>query len=128
MPPGGHVEEGELPHTCALREALEETGLEVELIVEEEVWVEQRHAASVPRPYHCLVEEIPTRGDVAEHHHLDFIYVGHPKSGELCHCAAEATDIRWFERADLEALEAETIYPEVREIALRLLHHEAKAS
>ena len=31
LPPGGHVEQNELPHEAAIREALEETGLHIKI-------------------------------------------------------------------------------------------------
>jgi 8-oxo-dGTP pyrophosphatase MutT (NUDIX family) len=34
LPPGGHVERGEIPDNAAVREVFEETGLNVELVGE----------------------------------------------------------------------------------------------
>ena len=34
LPPGDHIEQGELPDDAAVREVLEETGLEIELVGE----------------------------------------------------------------------------------------------
>src|SRR6185437_245535 len=59
LPPGGHVEPNETPPECAKREAREETGLRVELIPQENLWLNYSNAASFERPYLCLLENIP---------------------------------------------------------------------
>ncbi|CAM0117563.1 NUDIX hydrolase [Rhabdochlamydiaceae symbiont of Dictyostelium giganteum] len=83
LPPGGHLEEGETPPECAYREALEETGIEIELIPQENIWIEEWNAKSIVRPYMCLLEEIPAYKETPAHQHIDFIYLAKPIGGEL---------------------------------------------
>ena len=107
MPPGGHLEEGELPSEGAIREALEETGLRVEILRDDPIEIEVEQARSFPRPYLCLVEDLP------DHQHIDFVYLGEPVGGEL------KEGWRWM---DLEAIEAEReIFEDVAHIAKRAL-------
>lgn len=121
LPPGGHVAPGELPHECAKREAFEETGLEIEFIMQDGIAVDYPHARSIPHPYMCLLEEIPAYRDQPAHQHADFIYVGEPSGGRLSPQLEEVADIQWFTIADLEALERHrVIYPEVQDTAMRL--------
>jgi 8-oxo-dGTP pyrophosphatase MutT (NUDIX family) len=122
MPPGGHLEANELPHAGALREALEETGLDIELIKDHEhLWVEYPHAQSLPRPYQCLLETIPAVNGSPAHYHLDWIFVGHPCGGSQNINLVESTQLRWFTAAEIAALPENDIYPEVRAFALQLL-------
>lgn len=122
LPPGGHVEEGELPHQCAIREAYEETGLEVALIEDEHLWFEEGEARSLPRPYFCLLEDIKAHGNKEAHHHLDMVFVGRAVGGALRHNDAEAMAMRWFNVEEVEAMVVpEEIYPEVKEIIFMLL-------
>ena len=72
LPPGGHIEQGELPDDAAVREVLEETGLEVELVGE------RREDVSDPvqlhRPAGVQLENIGPG-----HQHIDLIYFATPK-------------------------------------------------
>lgn len=71
--------ENETPEEAALREVKEETGLEVELIPQENVWVEYEHAKSLHRPFFRLLENIPARGSEPAHQHMDLVYLARPK-------------------------------------------------
>ncbi|NGX59357.1 MAG: 8-oxo-dGTP diphosphatase [Chlamydiae bacterium] len=62
LPPGGHREPNETPPETARREVLEETGLEIEFIHQENIWVEEWNAKSIPRPFSVLLETIAAKG------------------------------------------------------------------
>jgi 8-oxo-dGTP pyrophosphatase MutT (NUDIX family) len=98
LPPGGHIEENETPPQCAIREALEETGLEIQIIPQENLWIEAWNATSFERPYLCLLENIPAHGTKPAHQHMDMVYLAKPLSGTLLPGA------RWFSIAEVEAL------------------------
>ena len=67
LPPGGHVENHELPHDAAIREVIEELGIVPKLFVfDEPSWGIQ----TVPMPLAILVEPIDY-----EHSHIDMIYL-----------------------------------------------------
>lgn len=98
LPPGGHVELNETPPECAKREAFEETGLEIEIIPQENLWVEHWNASSIERPYMCLLENIPEHGAKPAHQHIDFIYLAKPLTGTL------NDEARWFSLEEAESL------------------------
>lgn len=104
LPPGGHLDPNEIPSEAAKREAFEETGLEIEFIAQENVWIDRWNAKSFHRPYMCLLEEIPAYGDKPAHQHIDMIYVAKPIGGALTHNQHETHDIRWFTVKELEAM------------------------
>lgn len=83
LPPGGHLEENETPPETARREVLEEVGLSIEFIRQENLWVDEWNGKSIERPFSCLLENIPARGVEPAHQHIDFIFVGRPTGGEL---------------------------------------------
>lgn len=117
LPPGGHIDPNETPSEAAKREAFEETGLEIALISEENVWVQCWNAKSLPRPYLCLLEEIPAYHDKPAHQHIDLIYLGRPIGGQLQENEAETQGIRWFSLKEIEELESDTeIFEETKQV------------
>ncbi|MBS0604013.1 MAG: NUDIX domain-containing protein [Verrucomicrobia bacterium] len=105
LPPGGHLEANETPPECARREAHEETGLHVELIKDEHVWVSRWNAESFERPWLCLLENIPTHNSQPAHQHVDFVYLGRPIGGSIGEEHLRQHDIRWFTSEEVQALD-----------------------
>lgn len=118
LPPGGHLEPNETPPEGALREAKEETGLDIALIEQENVWIDRSNARSFTRPFLCLVEEIPAHGDQPAHQHVDFVYIARPV-GEvvLAENVAESEGLAWYTLKDVEALkDEEEVFVETKEV------------
>ncbi len=72
LPPGGHLEPNEDPVQGALREALEESGLVVEVIPPPDLLVVETPQV-VPPPAVILIEGI-VRADQPFHQHIDHVY------------------------------------------------------
>jgi ADP-ribose pyrophosphatase YjhB (NUDIX family) len=118
LPPGGHLEANETPPECAHREVLEETGLSIELIKEEHIWIDQQNAISCERPYLCLIENIPEHNGTASHQHIDFIYLARPIGGTLHPCSSE---LRWFTLEEVRQLKPDEIFADTQEIVATIM-------
>jgi 8-oxo-dGTP pyrophosphatase MutT (NUDIX family) len=99
LPLGGHIELDEHPEQAALREAREESGLEVELLGERPPTTEPGTRALIA-PRFLDIHRITDT-----HEHIGMIYWARPKSGALKLSAAEHHDIRWCSAADLDDLQ-----------------------
>jgi 8-oxo-dGTP pyrophosphatase MutT (NUDIX family) len=99
LPLGGHIELDEDPETAALREAREESGLEVELLGE-------RPPTTGPGTRALIAPRFLDIHRISDtHQHIGLIYWARPRNGQLTLAAAEHHDIRWCSRAELEALQ-----------------------
>ena len=116
--PGGHVDENELPHEAAIREAREETGLEIELMHDESVWITpQFNGKSVPRPAFMLLEKIPPYKEQKEHFHIDCVYRARPFGGEMIQHPEELLGMGWFSLEETASLE---MFQETRDVLAQL--------
>ncbi len=129
MPPGGHMEPNEIPDKSALREVKEETGLDVEILGEEQEDFYRNtgyEGRILKKPFAFFLERIPASEErrEPEHEHIDFIYRAHVRDPKqtLIRCHAESDHLRWFTRAEIAALDASSeIYANVQNILLHLL-------
>jgi 8-oxo-dGTP pyrophosphatase MutT (NUDIX family) len=99
LPLGGHVELDEDPEQAALREAKEESGLEVELLGERPPTTEPGTRALIG-PRFLDIHRISDT-----HEHIGMIYWARPKSGATTLAVEEHHDIRWCAAAELDALQ-----------------------
>lgn len=99
LPLGGHIELDEDPEAAALREALEESGLEVELLGE-------RPPTTGPGTRALLAPRfLDIHRISATHEHIGMIYWARPKHGTLTLAESEHHDIRWCSTAELDHLQ-----------------------
>jgi 8-oxo-dGTP pyrophosphatase MutT (NUDIX family) len=98
LPVGGHIELNEDPEGAALREAKEESGLDIELVGERPPTTGfGTRALIAPRflDIHYISDT---------HEHIGMIYWAKVQGGDLKLSETEHHDIRWCTRADLEEL------------------------
>lgn len=119
LPAGGHVEDGEAPAEAAVREAREETGLDVTIVPGPSAALPAAFPHRVvPAPW--LTAEVPAAPDrhTNEHHvHVDHVYVAvtvshRPKVEPEHH-------VRWFTAAGIAG--APAISKDSRLLAAQLL-------
>lgn len=99
LPLGGHIELDEDPEQAALREAKEESGLDVELLGERPPTTEPGTRALIA-PRFLDIHRINST-----HEHIGMIFWARPASGQLTLSPSEHHDIRWCSAADLDALQ-----------------------
>lgn len=100
LQPGGHIEEGETPDEAAVRETVEETGFDVEILdifsPEREEAVSDFPQQALPRPFDINIHQVREG-----HWHCDFLYLAEVKQKVEASHSHEHGGIRWFSREEL---------------------------
>lgn len=118
LPPGGHIDNDELPEDAARREVLEESGLDVELLEPPPApWGDVR---ILHRPVCVLLENIEPG-----HQHIDLIYFARALSERVEISRREAAEYRWFAADDLDAPE---VADDIRALGLQALEASQNAT
>ncbi len=114
LPPGGHIEPNELPDEAAVRETLEETGIEICLVGERGL---DRDRPDEPRqlirPAGIQLEDISPG-----HQHIDLIYFAVPRSA-LADPYGLPAGVGWYDEPALASL---PLTDEVRAWCFKALH------
>ena len=99
LPLGGHIELDEDPEQAALREAREESGLDVELLGE-------RPPTTSPGTRALIAPRFLDIHRINEtHEHIGMIYWARPRQGTVTLATEEHHDIRWCGPEDFAALQ-----------------------
>jgi 8-oxo-dGTP diphosphatase len=108
--PGGHIDPDEDPAQAALREVVEETGVEATVIGEPAFThpAVQSHAA----PW-TVIEMDVTDSKVGAHRHVDLVYVCRATGGNLAAQLTEVSDARWIPVAELAGLPTPVELPDL---------------
>ena len=101
LPPGGHIEPGELPDDAAVREVFEETGVRARLVGDRGLPVEYPRQLAVPAG--IQLEDI-----APGHQHIDLVYFAVPIDADCAvspECAARDR-AGWYDPQELDELGA----------------------
>ncbi|MCL1852782.1 MAG: NUDIX domain-containing protein [Peptococcaceae bacterium] len=102
LPPGGHIEENELPDEAVLREIFEETGVRAALMpFGHDLSVAQENCRELARPFTILLEDIEKDGC---HNHIDLVYLCRALNEDLTPQDAETDGVGWFSCEEIKEL------------------------
>lgn len=99
LPIGGHIELDEDPEQAALREAQEESGLQIELLGDRPPTTEEGTRALIAPRFLDIHRISPT------HEHIGMIYLARVLSGDLTLSEREHHAIQWCSQSDLDELQ-----------------------
>ena len=104
LPPGGHVDENELPCRAALREIFEETGVKAQIISTSNGigLVSDAHCKELPHPFVILLEDIE---NTWLHNHIDLVYICKAEFDDFTVNETEADGIGWFTPKAIQGLD-----------------------
>ena len=108
VPIGGHIERNELPCDSVIREAKEETGLDIEIFS-----IKKGKSANIAQPAQINLDHVRE-----DHKHINLMYFATVKGGQQTEKTDDGMELRWFSREDLEK---ENLMPNIKEWALEAI-------
>jgi len=103
LPPGGHIEENELPEEAVLREIFEETGIRAEIMPTiQNLDLKSKLCKELNLPFVVLLEDIEGNGT---HNHIDMIFICTAINEDLLPQESEIHGIGWFAYEEIKQLE-----------------------
>lgn len=102
LQPGGHIEENENPEDCAIREVLEETGINARLVGER-----LPRETDLIRPFALQLNKMNE-----EHEHFDLIYLAVTDENDLHQNFDETEGIGWFTKEEILDENFDTFEPQ----------------
>jgi len=119
LPPGGHIDENELPCQAALREIYEETGVKAQVLSAScgVGLVSDAHCKELPLPFVVLLEDIE---NTWLHNHIDLVYLCRAESNDFVKNEAETDGIGWFLPEAIQKLDT---FDNVRNTIARAAEH-----
>ena len=110
LPPGGHIEEQELPHETAIRETKEETGIDIAMLSHDLPVTGNEDAFFLPTP--LCVHAVKARERDCDYYHIDLAYLCRPIISPADSLGAlpkiisseEVYEARWVELQNLSNL------------------------
>ena len=103
LPPGGHIDENELPDDAVLREIYEETGVKAKIISHKQELdlIDEQYCKELAIPFVILLEDIEGNG---KHNHIDMIFICKALNEDLKPQETEIHGIGWFTYEELKQL------------------------
>ena len=118
--PGGHVDDGEIPTDCVLREIREETGFSARLIrpYDNGAVIDDGLSHEVPQPFTTMYENVHYKDGT--HIHYDLMFLAEPvgQMGEID--SGESKELGWFGREEVKSLDTFDSVRQVIDLAFRL--------
>lgn len=125
LPPGGHIDRDELPHTAAKREVKEETGLDVTLVPSGQTVSDSNWSKPIPQPNNFLLDDITLTNGEPTHQHINHVFYAHTDEADIQPEGDDevtADDWYWVTKEELETQTAPVeIDPLTREIGIKAI-------
>ena len=96
FPLGGHMEPNEVSHEAAIREAFEESGLNIRLYNNDKK-LELGRVIQLYKPMHILLENVGY-----EVENIDFIYFAISDNNKLDPAIGESKKFHWFSKEEIK--------------------------
>jgi len=105
LPPGGHIDENELPDDAVLREIYEETGIKAEIVSNKQLLnMTDEYCRELNTPFAVCLDDIERNGT---HNHINMIYICRAlnENDDLIPQESEVYGIGWFAYEEIKKLE-----------------------